>query len=56
MATYFQTVLGKVIGTQNERELKRLDDRLKGKPLPKGVFYVLRNVLTFHSICVNYML
>jgi preprotein translocase subunit SecA len=26
MATYFQTVLGKVIGTKNERELKRLSD------------------------------
>ena len=29
MATYFQTALGKVIGTQNERELKRLSGRVK---------------------------
>ncbi|HET7840551.1 MAG TPA: preprotein translocase subunit SecA, partial [Terriglobia bacterium] len=29
MATYFQNVLGKVIGTQNERELKRLQDRVR---------------------------
>ncbi len=28
MATYFQNVLGKVIGTQNERELKRLQARV----------------------------
>jgi preprotein translocase subunit SecA len=28
MATYFQNVLGKVIGTQNERELKRMKDRV----------------------------
>jgi preprotein translocase subunit SecA len=29
MATYFQTVLGKVIGTKNERELKRVQDRIR---------------------------
>jgi preprotein translocase subunit SecA len=29
MATYFQNILGKVIGTQNERELKRMADRVE---------------------------
>jgi preprotein translocase subunit SecA len=29
MATYFQNVLGKVIGTKNERELKRMADRVE---------------------------
>ncbi len=29
MATYFQTVLGKVIGTKNERELKRMRDAVE---------------------------
>ena len=29
MATYFQNALGKVIGTQNERELKRMQDRVQ---------------------------
>jgi preprotein translocase subunit SecA len=29
MATYFQNVLGKVIGTKNERELKRMEDRVE---------------------------
>ena len=29
MGTYFQTALGKVIGTKNERDLKRLQSRVE---------------------------